>query len=160
MELNIQLNVLKTHAFVVVSSPKHHKVVILSKMKPHGRIRKRKKSLNQNMKSTQRKSHHGLKYMFISPLCDMRVLLNRDVLHWFPKWKSSTFSLITHLVLKKRASIHFLHIFLLPVKKVSWQALNKHWGLEAKLLRLKCNSLYTMVLIFFSHIFFTCFFFT
>lgn len=37
--------------FVVVVSPKHHKVAILSKMKPQERIRKRKKSLNQNMKS-------------------------------------------------------------------------------------------------------------
>lgn len=84
MELNIQLNVLKPLDFVVVSSAKHHKVVILSKMKPQERIRKRKKSLNQNMKSTQRKSHHGLKYIF--PPCVMygSVLIEMCV-HWFPK---------------------------------------------------------------------------
>lgn len=66
MESNIQMNVLKTHDFVVVvSSPKHHKVVVLSKMKPQERLRKRKKSLNQNMKSTQHKSRHELKYIFV-----------------------------------------------------------------------------------------------
>ena len=60
MELKCLLNALKTiifaflfvcSCFVVVVSPKHHKVAILSKMKPQERIRKRKKSLNQNMKS-------------------------------------------------------------------------------------------------------------
>lgn len=62
----------KKHWFLIFlcccSSLKYHTVVSLSKRKPQEKIRKRKKSQNQNMTSLQFKSCRGLKYVFL-PLC-------------------------------------------------------------------------------------------
>lgn len=54
--------------FVFFSRPKHHKEGNSNKMKPQERIRKRKTSLNQTMKSWQFRSPQGLKYVFAPSL--------------------------------------------------------------------------------------------